>query len=242
MASENYVVDTSIVIDGRIVEMVEERRIKGVVIIPQGVIAELEHQANLGKETGFAGFTTIKKLRQLEKEGKIEVVIAGERPRESEIANAKLGAIDAMIRKLAKEMNATLITGDKVQYAAALAEGIETLYLQAREEKKGLSFEKYFTPDTMSVHIREGCEVKAKIGRPGRWRMVKLGEVLSREEVRRISEEIIEATKRNVDYYFEIDRTGASVIQMGDYRIVIAKPPFSDGFEIYPTSTRTEGI
>ncbi|MEM2963621.1 MAG: ATPase, T2SS/T4P/T4SS family, partial [Candidatus Anstonellales archaeon] len=32
--------------------------------------------------------------------------------------------------------------------------------------------------------------------------------------------------------YLEIDREGATVIQMGKYRIVITKPPFSDGFEI----------
>ncbi len=230
-----YVLDTSIVVDARIIELVERGEVKGKIVIPKAVIAELEHQANRNKEIGFAGFSTIRKLREYENKGVIEVSIDGERPSPMQIINAKTtGEVDALIRNLARTYGAILVTGDKVQHEAAEAEGIKTIYLHAKEEPKELEFEKFFreNENTMSIHIKEGNYVKAKVGYPGRWKLVNLEEKLSIEDVRRISEEIIEATKRNRNYYFEIDREGATVIQMGMYRIVIAKPPFSDGFEI----------
>ena len=128
--SNIYVLDTSIVVDARIVELVEKREVIGKLVIPKAVIAELEHQANRNKEIGFAGFSTIKKLREFEKEGRVSVEIDGERPNPHQIINAKTtGEVDAMIRGLAKTYNAILITGDKVQHEAAEAEGIKTIYL-----------------------------------------------------------------------------------------------------------------
>jgi ATPase len=62
--------------------------------------------------------------------------------------------------------------------------------------------------------------------------MITIDEKISTTKIREMSEEIIEAVKRNASYYIEIDKPGATVIQLGDYRIVISKPPFSDGFEI----------
>ncbi|NIM46115.1 MAG: ATPase, partial [Nitrososphaeria archaeon] len=37
---------------------------------------------------------------------------------------------------------------------------------------------------------------------------------------------------REEDAFVEIDKGGATVIQLGEYRIAIAKPPFSDGLEV----------
>ncbi len=228
-----YVVDTSVVVNGKVNEMVEKGEVAGTIVVPKAVIAELEHQANMNKEIGYAGLSNIQRLREKEKEGKLKVEILGERPSPAEIEFAKRGgAIDAMIRELAFKLNATLITSDKVQYAAALAEGIETIYVRPHEELKELSFEKYFDPQTTSVHIKENDYVRVKRGKPGRWRLIQLKDFLTTEDVRRMGEEIVEAVKRNRNYYIEIDRPGATVIQMGDYRIVIAKQPFADGFEI----------
>ena len=228
-----YVLDTSIIIDGRIVDLVREKEVEGTLIVPNAAIAELEHQANLNKEIGFTGFSIIKRLREMEKEYNIKIEVNGERPLPHQIKFAKeTGEIDALIRKLAKELGAILITGDKVQHLAAEAEGIETLYLRSRERIKELEFEKYFDKDVMSIHLRENSNVVVKKGKPGSWKLVELPTILNSEDMRRIGEEIIEATKRNVNYYVEIDRKGATVIQMGDYRIVIAKQPFSDAFEI----------
>ncbi len=228
-----YVCDTSVIIDGRILELIEKGEVKGEIFVHEASIAEMENQANRKKETGYAGFAVLRKLRELEKAHKVVVTIKGERPAPEQVHEAKrTGQIDFMIRKLAKETGSVLITGDSVQHVAAEAEGIKTIYLRAREEVAKLSFEKYFDPQTMSVHLKEGCRPVLKKGRPGSVEVLEVPEVVSEDQIRAIGEEIVEATERNVNYYFEIDREGASVIQMADYRIVIAKPPFSDGFEI----------
>jgi len=44
--------------------------------------------------------------------------------------------------------------------------------------------------------------------------------------------EIIEAARKTEDTFIEAERGGGVIIQMGTYRIAIARPPFSDGFEI----------
>jgi ATPase len=227
-----FVCDTSVIVDGRILDLVREGKVSGRVVVPRASVAELEHQANSKKETGFAGLDVLQKLRELQKDFDIELSFDGERPTGFEIGHAKSGEIDAKIRNLAGEIGATLVTGDKVQHEVALVEGISVIYLRSHEETKGLSFEQYFAPDTMSVHIKEGQPVVSKSGKPGSVVVKEVGAALSTNEVRDIAKEIVEATERNRDYYFEIEREGATVIQMGKYRIVITKPPFSDGFEI----------
>lgn len=231
--TERYVCDTSVIVDGRIIELIEAKKVKGTVYVTTATVAELEHQANTGREIGFTGLDILKKLRDMTASHEFELIIEGSRPLPQQIIHAKVtGEIDAMIRGVARELDAVLITGDKVQRAAAEAEGVQTIYLRAREEVGELSFKKYFTPETMSVHIKENCEVVAKTGRPGEVQVVGLKDRPTLEQIRQISEEIIEAVKRNRAYYFEMDKEGVSVIQMAEYRIVIAKPPFSDGFEI----------
>ncbi|MEM4296009.1 MAG: PINc/VapC family ATPase [Candidatus Anstonellales archaeon] len=230
----NYLLDTSIIIDGRIIELIETKEIEGNIYITKASIAELEHQANMNKETGFTGFSVIEKLKSMEGAYNIKIEIVGERPTTQDVIRAKeTGAIDASIRAIAKNLNATLITADKVQHLAAIAEGIATIYLRSREKpEKPLLFEKYFDELTMSVHMKEDTPIKIKRGTPGNWKMIVLADKPTTHELREMSEQIIEATKRNVNYYIEIDKPGATVIQMRDYRIVISKPPFSDGFEI----------
>lgn len=229
-----FVLDTSAIIDGRIIDMIQREELKGRIVIPIQAIAELEHQANLRKESGFAGLSVIKKLRELEKEKDIEILTLGERPKYVDIKLAKItGEIDAGIRKLAKELGATLITGDYVMYDVALAEGVNAILLHPKEEKdKVLEFEKFFDEITTSIHLKEGVPVKRKRGTPGEWKLENLKVILDRDDLKRISNEIVEQAKARRDAYIEIDRLGATVVQLGKYRIVIAKPPFADGFEI----------
>ncbi len=234
---EKYLPDTSVVIEEILSKQVAEGKIKGRILIPNAVVAELEHQANTGQEIGLIGLEEIKRLRELSEKGKIELEFVGDRPDASQIKYAKKGEIDAMIRKLAFENNATLVTGDLVQARSGEAFGIKVIYYDLRKIKKKLGISRFFTKDTMSIHLKEGVRPMAKKGAPGVWEFVEIRKKkLKREEVESYAKEIMEAGRIPEYGFIEIDRKGSTIAQIGKYRIVITKPPFSEGWEI--TATR----
>ncbi len=227
--------DTSVIIDGRITAKIESGEFAGAeIIIPEAVVAELEAQANQGRETGFNGLNELKKLSELSRDGKIAIRFTGERPSLEQIRMASRGAIDAVIRNVASENSATFITSDIVQAEVAKAKGLEVIYLPpVREEPGKLRLEEFFTENTASVHLKERAIPLAKIGTVGMLRLTKLRDrPMSEKEMREIAHEIIERAKRDPNGFIELERKGATVIQLGHIRIAIARPPFSDGLEI----------
>ena len=233
---DKYVPDTSAIIDGVMLRMVEKEELtKGDILIHQAVISELENQANRGRDVGLIGLKEIQKLKEIIKDKKdINVTFKGKRPKEFEIKYAKSGEIDAMIRELAIEENAIFITLDRVDAEAAKAQGLEVIFIEADKEEKVLRFKEYFDENTMSVHLREGMKPNAKKGIPGNWQIVPVGEdILEKEELEEIAQEIIEKAKTSGGGSFiETERRGSVIAQIEDYRIVITKPPFADGWEI----------
>jgi len=139
-----------------------------------------------------------------------------------------------MIRDVALEMGASFLTSDSVQFKVAEAMGLDVEYVRPqREAIKPLTLEKYFTEDTLSVHLKEGAVPMAKRGKVGAFSLMKIAEKpLSDRELRDISREIYERAKADPEGYVEMEKMGAAVIQLGPMRIAIAKPPFSDGLEI----------
>lgn len=234
---KSYVVDTCALIEGIVSKMIESGEIKEAnILIHKASLAELEFQANYGREVGFSGLNEIKKLKEITKKNeKISVTFIGERPKEFEIKYAKSGEIDAMIREGAIKHNATLITLDKVNAETAKAQGIDVLFIEQKEVlPKELKIEKFFDAKTMSVHIKEGCPVFAKKGVPGNWTFEKVSDtILTRDEIKVMANEIInEAIMMVSPSFIESERKGSVVVQLRNYRIVILKPPFSDGWEI----------
>jgi len=235
MKMKKLVADTSIIVDGKVSEMIEKDLIEGLeeVIIPLAVLDELQAQASKGREPGFVGLDELKKIRKLCKDKKIDLRFTGERPSLDDIKLAKGGRLDALIRDVARDEKATLLTADYVQGLVAEAEGVKVEYIATEIKTEGLTFEKYFTPETMSVHLKEKVIPMAKRGKPGKFKLQKIGkEVLTKEEVQKMIYEIIEAARKTEDTFIEAERGGGVIIQMGTYRIAIARPPFSDGFEI----------
>ncbi len=227
--------DTSVIVDGRITKIVQEDEFKGCeVVIPEAVVSELENQANRGRETGFNGLEELKNLQELYNKGTIDLIYVGKRPTLEQISLARGGEIDAMIRDTAQDNEATLITSDKVQMEVAKAQGLEVIYMkQEMVEYKDLQITKYFDKETMSVHLKEDVVPMAKKGTPGNINLVKIGSrQLSYHEIEGMAREIVERAKSDFKSFIEIEREGATVVQFREYRISIARPPFSDGFEI----------
>ncbi|MFQ6055037.1 MAG: PINc/VapC family ATPase [Methanosarcinales archaeon] len=230
--------DTSVIIDGRITAMVEEMDYDVSVIVPEAVVSELEAMANKGKETGFKGLDELKKLNLMAKDNKIKLEYMGERPTLDQIKLASSGVIDSIIINIAIESKAKLVTSDLIQYKVAEAKGLEVIYLPEREkkieeekEKDFLKIEEFFTSDTMSVHLKENVPPMAKRGTVGEMHLVKIREELCTEsELQDLAREIIEKAKTSG--FIELERKGATIIQLKNMRIAISKPPFSDGIEI----------
>ena len=124
--------DTSVVIDGRITQLIHSGEYTGAtIIIPEAVIAELEAQANQGREIGFSGLNELQALCKMAEEGTIELKFSGPRPTLEQVKLASGGEIDALIRSVAIEHQASFITSDFVQAEVARAKGLDVKYPQA---------------------------------------------------------------------------------------------------------------
>ena len=233
MRKGTAVPDTSIIISGYFADLVEKGKVKeSKILVPRFVVEELQAQASKGQRSGFVGLEELKKIRELAKRRKIKFEIKGRLQTLEEIKLAKSGRIDALIIDVAKRNKATLYTCDLVQALVAEVEGVKTVYI-APYVKKRLKIEEMLTSDTISLHLKEKAPPMAKRGKPGNFKLVKIREEpLTKEEVEAIIQEILEAARYEEEAFIEMSSREAVVVQLGDKRIAIARPPFSDGLEV----------
>jgi ATPase len=226
--------DTSVLINRTLSRMIEAGELRDAeVVIPIPALDELQAQASRGRTEGKVGLEEIKRIRELGAQCNVTVRFSGERPTLEEIKLARGGRIDALIRDVAKKEGAVLYTSDYVQALVAEAEGVPAVYVAKPEEPVRLSVLEMMTPDTMSLHLKAGAPPMAKRGRPGAMRLVRLREEpVTEEEVQRLIDELMWVLRNSKDGNVEIARSGAMVAQLGDLRIAIARPPFSDGLEL----------
>ncbi|MFB6116733.1 MAG: PINc/VapC family ATPase [Candidatus Nanosalina sp.] len=224
--------DTSIIIDGKLSELMENGEVEAEIVIPEFVIDELENQANRGQETGYQGLREIKNIRQIAEDRGLNLSFTGRKPTEEEIRLANNGRIDALIRDIAEEKEATLYTADIVQAKVAEAKGIDCrLFEQERDIK--FSLQDYFDEETMSVHLKQGDVPKAKRGLPGEFELEEIGDdIMSKGEIEDLISETIEKAEISDEGLIEMQKEGATVLQIGRYRIAMTRPPFSEAAEI----------
>jgi len=226
--------DTSAVIIGAITKLLEEEDLDyPEIIVPEAVVCELEHQANANRREGINGLNELQHLQELQYEGELAVSFKGKRPTNYDIKYAKSGEIDALIRDLARSEFGTLLTNDKVQAETAKAQGIPVYYYKQEYVEKELSIAKFFDKNTMSVHLKENVVPMAKKGKPGHIDFVELSdEVYNHTKLQEIIDEIIEKSRSDAKTYLESVKEGSIVVQSREYRISIARPPFSEAIEI----------
>lgn len=235
MNTKKYVLDTSIIIDKEISKMLQSGKIveNSEIIIPRAVLDELQAQASTSRDQGFVGLQEIHEIRDVCNKKGIKLKFSGERPDYNDVLLAKHGRIDSIINELAFEENAILITGDYVQHLAALAQGIDSIFIKYNNKITHFKFEKFFSDKTMSIHLKEGVCPYAKIGSPGKFELRRLDEkIITNEYLKEIIKEIYEYNPLNTNKLYEINREGATVIQYEKYRITITRSPFSDSTEI----------
>ncbi len=203
------------------------------IIIPIAVLDELQSQASSHREHGIMGLEEIRKIRELCGSKGILIQFAGERPTLNDIRLAKRGRIDSIIKDLAKENKATLLTADHVQHLVALAQGINSELVSTGLPSTYGNFEKFFDVTTMSVHLKEGVVPAAKRGKPGDFHLLPLSEEkISKSTLNEIADHVVESVKILDQGSIEISRRGATIVQIRGFRIAITRPPFSESIEI----------
>jgi ATPase len=235
-----YTCDTSVIFNGQILNLIEDGELgeKPEIFISNVVIAEVEYRTNIQKEIGFFGLNVLKQLRKLHETGVIVLNVIGKRPTREEIKMAPGGELDALIRESALKKGATLITSDRIQGDMGIFEGLDVFFTWEKivhRDKEPLSLKllEFFDETTMSVHLKRNLSPYAKKGAPGNWHLEKINEnPLSPQMIEDIALEIIENVREDQHSFIEIEREGAVVAQLREFRIVITRPPFSNDVEI----------
>ena len=203
------------------------------IIIPIAVLDELQSQASDSKEHGIDGLEEIRKIRELCGCRGVLLHFTGQRPTLNDIRLAKRGRIDSIIKDVARENDATLLTADYIQYLVATAQGVNSELLKPPKASTYLTFEKFFDENTMSVHLKEGVTPMAKSGKPGNFQLLQLSEEkMSHARLNEIANEIVDSARMLNQGSIEISRKGAIVVQLGIFRVAITQPPFSESVEI----------
>ena len=225
--------DTSAIIDGKLMEEIDQG-LEAEIIIPEFVVDEVENQANKGLEIGFTGIEEIRRLTEKASENEgISVEFTGRKPSMEEINLASSGRIDALIRDVAEEIDATLYTGDIVQSKIAEAKGIEVVLIEKEDAPEELDIEKYFDDETMSIHLTQDARPKAKRGMPGNFKLENIGDdLMEKEELEDLIHNIMDVAENSEKGLIEMEGDGATVVQYGRYRIAMTRPPFSSAAEI----------
>lgn len=111
--------DTSVIIDGRILDIVKTGFLEGEIIIPQFVLAELRHIADSGDSMRRArGRRGLDVLQKLQKDATITVV---------DTDYPDLAEVDVKLLRLCRDLNATVVTNDYNLNKVAGVTGIRVL-------------------------------------------------------------------------------------------------------------------
>jgi ATPase len=226
--------DTSVIIEGLLSRKILAGEIKAEeIVIHEAVVAVLQKQADESKVSAFLGIAELEKLVEIKEKCGFAIRFSGKKPNSGELRYLTLSDVDTLIRELAYEEDGMLYTADAVQARLANIKGVRCRVEKLEDKARALKLEKFFDNVTMSVHLRENALPYAKKGLPGNWQFVAVREqLLTREEVEDISREILEEAKVSKEGFIEIERAGSTIVQLGLFRIVITRPPFSDGWEI----------
>ena len=125
-SSPSYkILDTSVIIDGRILEICQTGFLPGIIVIPRFVLNELQHIADsteqLRRNKGRRGF---KILRDLQNDTDMEVNITEE-------DFPDIAEVDAKLVRLAQELDAKIVTNDFNLSKVAELQGVIVLNINA---------------------------------------------------------------------------------------------------------------
>ncbi|HIE43525.1 MAG TPA: TRAM domain-containing protein [Candidatus Omnitrophica bacterium] len=114
------IIDTSVIIDGRIADIAETGFIEGTIIIPRFVLHELHQIADSSSSIRRRGRRGLDILNRMQKSSSMEIVVE-----EKDFPEIK--DVDSKLVQLAKLMNGKIITNDYNLNKVARLQGVEVL-------------------------------------------------------------------------------------------------------------------
>jgi len=231
MLEEIYIPDVDAILRGAVRRLVKKNEIRGKILVHMLIIDYFERMAREGSSQGLVGLQELTMLREvISKNPKVDIEYIRELPEGYRFKRDV--DLNDVVRDLALELNAVLITPNPLRVQTAKALGIQVIFVKDKDSER-LFLDNFFDNDTMSVHLKENVCPYAKKGIPGKWRFVPLRDTpMSRAEIEEIVREIIEAAKTSQKAFIEVERPGSTIVQLENYRVVITRPPFSDGIEV----------
>lgn len=155
-ASISKILDTSVIIDGRIFDICKTGFVEGPLVAPQFILAELRHIADssdpLRRERGRRGLDV---LARIQKELDIEVII-------TDMDFEDVEEVDVKLLKLAQQMNAVVVTNDFNLNKVANVTGVKVLNIN---DLAGALRPVLLPGEEMQVQVlREGKELGQGVG------------------------------------------------------------------------------
>jgi ATPase len=218
-------VDKSSLLNG-VSKYLERNVIYGNILIHRSLLRELEEESKEGMVSGDIALDEINRVKEMAERLLIGFDIVGETAgRDSNV----------VVRDYCKENGCTVVTSDELQRKMCDLIKVDCVLLQPLPDDK-VVIEKFFDESTMSVHLKEDSRPKAKRGKPGEWEFVELSDkVISKPEMKHIVSDVVNSVRFVKGSFIEIERKGSMIIQLGTYRIVVTRPPLSDGWEMTVT-------
>ena len=219
-----YILTPEVIRRGLVSQLVKSGDITGVIYIPWHIVSYLNENYkddNIARERILNELVSINKYS---KDHGVKIEYINE--------NDNIQDLDYYIFTLSNRLNAIIVTSDyeKAKVYEALGAKVKLISRPIGELPR---ITKYFKEDIMSVHIKEGVPPKAKKGVPGDWSFIELdSKPTDRREIEELIDEIVDFAKIDDESFIESDGRGVTIVQLRDYRIIIARPPFSDGYEI----------
>ncbi len=198
-------VDTSAIVDGRIVEVVEAGFLDGSLIVPRFVLRELQSISDsvdpLKRTRGRRGFDVLSKLQEL----------SSFQISERDFADMAPGNVDARLVRLAQELGAKLITNDYNLNRVAHVEGVAVLNIN--ELANAVKPVVLPGEELRIAVVREGKEMHQGVG------YLEDGTMIVVEHGRRLIGE-------------ETDVVVTSVLQTAAGRMIFARPKRDNAAEV----------
>lgn len=144
------IIDTSVIVDGRVIEIVESGFLEGTLVVPRFVLRELQAIADsidpLKRTRGRRGLEVLGRLQEMRA---LDI-------NERDYDDLPPGSVDAKLVRLARELGGRLVTNDFNLNRVAHVEGVDVLNINALANAVKSAV---LPGEEMNVHVvREGKE------------------------------------------------------------------------------------